>query len=801
MLSDVGSAAGLTELNLEALARAATSFPRSSYLDILARRASSGSMDAGRLIAHCRSRPAGKNSDNLDGRALTWFGLAVGASVEGAPTQSTTTLSDVDAIFSTAADLIGGAGNLGPRMIRLWIEVLHHLGRLDDADPALRAAPAGANRLWCAATDALNPFLVDPQLPIDQWLDKLSRPFTDAGLAPLRLQQTDTAPFDRVTADTDPIVDVHLPLVSVVMPVFRPGPSLVSAVRSVLRQTWTNLEVLLCDDASPAESQTLLEECARLDSRVRIIRNPANGGAYHARNLGLGQAEGEFVTFQDFDDWSHPQRIERQILPLLEDSSVQATLSQALGVDANLGLTGLGRGPQRLNVSSLLFRRAPVLERLGGFDTVRRGADTEFLRRLETVFGPAAVWEIDDCLALVQLTPDSLSRDDYGLLRRHPARRQYRELYARWHDLIEVDAQSSFVLPPVRAPFPAPAHIGGAGDPPEPLRSDVVFLANLGAQPPSAADVGREIDALANGGRPVGLVHCPGPRDLVGLPADALAAVDAPSASVAERVLSKVAFQAMPGERVAARQAIVRDPGAMLVQGDDVVTGLDAEDVLLIAEYSPNCALGYDVIAVDAVVRDQLGAEPTWLPATTVIAHELTEHLADARVLEPRPWGLAAAHVVGIHGQPPGPPIVGVLGSNATAVPRDPSTRVWTWGVRRGGATLNRPMVAMRSADVTLESFLRQVSYAVIPASTALGPHLHPFAIAALENGCVPVLDPSFEEHFGDSALYPSRSTDLDAVIHLHTIRPELYIEQRRRGVEFVTRLSLATSYLEAEQA
>lgn len=799
MLSDAGSAPGLAELSLEALARAATSFPNSAYLDILAHRASGRSMDAEPLTVYCRSRPdtPALKADGFDGRALAWFGLAVGASANARRTDAST-LDDVDAIFSAAARLLGGVGSLGPRMIRLWIEVLHHLGRLDAADPALKAAPAGANRLWCAATDALNPYLVDAQLPISPWLDELSRPFTDAGLTPLQLQDGDEAPFNRLTAAAEPISGVTLPLVSVVMPVYRPGPSLRNALRSVLEQTWTNLEIILSDDGSPPESRELLNECAQYDPRVQVVYSPTNRGAYSARNLGLRHANGEFVTFHDSDDWSHPQRIERQILPLLESVDLQATLSQALGVDADLGLTAYGRGPRRLNVSSLLFRRAPVLERLGGFDTVRRGADTEFLRRLETVFGPDAVHESDECLALVQLTVNSLSRNDYGLLRRHPARLEYRGLYARWHDLIADGTQSSFVLPPLRAPFPAPSHISGAAATPN--LCDIVLLANLGAQRPSTLDVGREISGLAAEGRRVGLVHCPGPRDLVGSASDALAAVDAPSPSVAERIRAKVAFWAMPGERVGARLAIVRDPGALLTHADGVVTDLDVDDVMLIAGYSPSSSLGYDAIAVDAIVRDQLGAEPTWLPATAGIAGELTGQLGDARVLEPRLWAQVAEPIMTAHGPPPGPPIVGMLGTDVTTMPRDPTTRVWFRG-HRGSATFGRPTVTVGTSDVSLEAFLQQVSYAVIPRSPALGPHLSPLAVAALQAGCIPVLDPSFKGHFGKAALYPSRSVDLDAWIRLHSVRPELYVEQQRTGLEFVARLSLATSYQEAAQA
>ena len=114
-------------------------------------------------------------------------------------------------------------------------------------------------------------------------------------------------------------------------------------MRSLAAQTWTNHEILVVDDGSPHGHDEVLRRAAALDPRVRVIRLPANGGTYVARNAGLDAATGDFVTFQDSDDWSHPLRLERQVAPLLADPAIFSTTSTGMRVTAELLVTRLGR--------------------------------------------------------------------------------------------------------------------------------------------------------------------------------------------------------------------------------------------------------------------------------------------------------------------------------------------------------------------------------------------------------------------------------------------------------------------------
>lgn len=214
------------------------------------------------------------------------------------------------------------------------------------------------------------------------------------------------------TAAGDPALVPERLMVSIIVPTYNPTESFIATLQSLLGQSWPHLEILVVDDCS-SEGIEFLERAKTLDARVRVIRLAENGGAYRARNRGLAEASGAFITFQDADDLSHSRRIERQILPLLADSELMATTSRTQRVRTDGALTFFGYLSHRINDSSLLFRKDAVLERLGGFDGVRKGADSEFHERLQAAFSDDAVLALEDVLSLVQLTTGSLSRSDF----------------------------------------------------------------------------------------------------------------------------------------------------------------------------------------------------------------------------------------------------------------------------------------------------------------------------------------------------------------------------------------------------
>lgn len=287
-----------------------------------------------------------------------------------------------------------------------------------DADPTHATAPG--------PTDADPTPFVSPHLA---WEEALSFPFVRAELSPLRVDRTAATLFDGLSAASDP-GSVDGPLVTVVMPTYAPDEGLLTSVRSLLAQSYGNLEILLVDDCSPPGFIERYEQAAALDARITLIRMPVNGGSYLGRNAAMARARGQLITFQDGDDWSHPERITQQVRMLHEHPEAPASLSSAIRATDDLAYTWLGFSPQRDNASSLMITR-PTLDRLGPFQRVRKGADSEYHKRIEAVLGPLAYVRLP--LAVTRLRAGSLSRADFTLDWHTPDRVNYRNVFGHWH--------------------------------------------------------------------------------------------------------------------------------------------------------------------------------------------------------------------------------------------------------------------------------------------------------------------------------------------------------------------------------
>jgi glycosyltransferase involved in cell wall biosynthesis len=122
------------------------------------------------------------------------------------------------------------------------------------------------------------------------------------------------------------------PLVTVLLAVSNGERYLATALESVLRQTVTDLELLVVDDGSTDATPAILEQVA--DSRLRVLRNEERQGLAASLNRGLGKASARYVARLDADDVAMPRRLERQLARVQGDARIGILGTAVLELDA-----------------------------------------------------------------------------------------------------------------------------------------------------------------------------------------------------------------------------------------------------------------------------------------------------------------------------------------------------------------------------------------------------------------------------------------------------------------------------------
>lgn len=97
--------------------------------------------------------------------------------------------------------------------------------------------------------------------------------------------------------------------ISVIVPVYKVEKTLHACVNSILAQTYTDIEIILVNDGSPDSCPAMCEEIAKGDGRIKVVHRE-NGGLSAARNTGIENASGEYITFVDSDDMIAPKTVE-----------------------------------------------------------------------------------------------------------------------------------------------------------------------------------------------------------------------------------------------------------------------------------------------------------------------------------------------------------------------------------------------------------------------------------------------------------------------------------------------------------
>ena len=159
-------------------------------------------------------------------------------------------------------------------------------------------------------------------------------------------------------------MSVETPVVSVVIPTHNRAALVVRAIRSVQRQTYQHLEIIVVDDGSTDNTREVVEELK--DRRIRYVRHDTNRGASAARNSGIHSATGDFIAFLDSDVEWEKQTVAEQLRLLERYDAVLCTLPGATDNryrrKERIPLEDLRRGRFIAAGTSALMARAAALK-------------------------------------------------------------------------------------------------------------------------------------------------------------------------------------------------------------------------------------------------------------------------------------------------------------------------------------------------------------------------------------------------------------------------------------------------------
>lgn len=297
------------------------------------------------------------------------------------------------------------------------------------------------------------------------WLRHINAYLDHFGAPPILLERGGIGAgtiFDRLACAPLPLVTGG-PLVSVIMPAWNAEKTVRKAAQSILDQTWRNLELLIVDDASTDSTWLVLQQLAATDARVKISRNKVNVGPYVSKNIALPQAKGAWITGHDADDWAHPQRLEQHIAGALA-RNLSASLTFMLRITEQGRMEHFSRvnafsldGAARVCSIATLFEVDLLRRKLGFWDSVRYGADSEMIGRSRRILG-------DDFAHLPLISmfcldlPGSLTNDPIDGIRTSSglshSRRAYRDASLAW--LADTSPEKLYMeFPQETRPFPA----------------------------------------------------------------------------------------------------------------------------------------------------------------------------------------------------------------------------------------------------------------------------------------------------------------------------------------------------------
>ena len=273
-------------------------------------------------------------------------------------------------------------------------------GHVEPDTAALRA---------CRDLKLASMFYTEPCLAMHMAIGSTYSPDRDERLAATKR----FGPFMTAPAPKSDIDDI---LVSVVIPVYNRADQLTEAVKSVLKQTHRNVEVIVVDDGSTIDTEPMFDRLMSLSASERmdlkILQHPKNTGPGSARNTGWDKAIGKYVAFLDSDDKMLPEKIQVQLADMENNQAFFGHTSywqDVKGTYYRLNSGSFNHFPEMIGgcsicTSTVMVRKDLWYEGLRFPENIRIGEDTILWLRIAEKHG---VLPLNRALSIVSIDPDT----------------------------------------------------------------------------------------------------------------------------------------------------------------------------------------------------------------------------------------------------------------------------------------------------------------------------------------------------------------------------------------------------------
>lgn len=218
----------------------------------------------------------------------------------------------------------------------------------------------------------------------------------------------------------------ELPECSVLLPVFNNKDDILEAIYSVINQTFIKWELIVIDDCSTDGTYDVVNEFINNNPEynIRLYKNHVNQGTYISLNEGLKRAKGKYIARIDSDDTMVKNMLEEHLRVLYNNRHYIASQSQYIREGCE----------KKFGEITLVYNKK-VIDEIGYYDSVRFGADTEFMMRLKRRYGNPKIIKIDKVLYHAKQREQSLTTSNQTGIEGEGAiiRKQYRSNYIEWH--------------------------------------------------------------------------------------------------------------------------------------------------------------------------------------------------------------------------------------------------------------------------------------------------------------------------------------------------------------------------------